>query len=67
MPIPSLAWVPIFILWCGIGNMVAILVVFYAALFPLMLNTWAGVRSVNPLWLGRPARWAPASARCSGR
>jgi len=51
MPIPSLAWVPIFILWCGIGNMVAILVVFYAALFPLILNTWTGVRSVNPLWL----------------
>ncbi len=51
MPIPSLAWVPIFILWCGIGNAVAILVVFYAALFPLVLNTWTGVRSVNPLWL----------------
>ena len=51
MPIPSLAWVPIFILWCGIGNMVAILVVFYAALFPLVLNTFTGVRSVNPLWL----------------
>lgn len=51
MPIPSLAWVPIFILWCGIGNMVAILVVFYAALFPLLLNTFTGVRSVNPLWL----------------
>lgn len=51
MPIPSLAWVPIFILWCGIGNTVAILVVFYAALFPLVLNTWTGVRSVNPLWL----------------
>jgi NitT/TauT family transport system permease protein len=51
MPIPSLAWVPIFILWCGIGNTVSILVVFYAALFPLVLNTWTGVRSVNPLWL----------------
>jgi NitT/TauT family transport system permease protein len=51
MPIPSLAWVPIFILWCGIGNTVAILVVFYAALFPLVLNTYTGVRSVNPLWL----------------
>jgi NitT/TauT family transport system permease protein len=51
MPIPSLAWVPIFILWCGIGNMVSILVVFYAALFPLLLNTYTGVRSVNPLWL----------------
>lgn len=51
MPIPSLAWVPIFILWFGLGNTVAILIVFYAATFPMLLNTWSGVRSVNPLWL----------------
>jgi NitT/TauT family transport system permease protein len=51
MPIPSLAWVPIFILWFGLGNTVAILIVFYAALFPMLLNSWSGVRGVNPLWL----------------
>ncbi len=51
MPIPSLAWVPVFILWFGLGNTVSILVVFYAATFPMLLNTWTGVRSVNPLWL----------------
>ncbi|MFZ0527842.1 MAG: ABC transporter permease [Xanthobacteraceae bacterium] len=51
MPIPSLAWVPIFILWFGLGNTVTILIVFYAALFPMLLNTWTGVRSVNPIWL----------------
>jgi NitT/TauT family transport system permease protein len=51
MPIPSLAWVPVFILWFGLGNTVSILVVFYAATFPMLLNTWSGVRSVNPLWL----------------
>ena len=51
MPIPSLAWVPVFILWFGLGNAVSILVVFYAATFPMLLNTWSGVRSVNPIWL----------------
>ncbi|HEY1362933.1 MAG TPA: ABC transporter permease [Xanthobacteraceae bacterium] len=51
MPIPSLAWVPVFILWFGLGNTVAILIVLYAALFPLLLNAWSGVRAVNPLWL----------------
>ena len=25
--------------------------VFYASLFPMLLNTWTGVRAVNPLWL----------------
>jgi NitT/TauT family transport system permease protein len=51
MPIPSLAWVPVFILWFGLGNTVAILIVFYAAIFPMLLNTWSGVRAVNPIWL----------------
>jgi NitT/TauT family transport system permease protein len=51
MPIPSLAWIPVFILWFGLGNTVTILIVFYAALFPMLLNTWSGVRSVNPIWL----------------
>jgi NitT/TauT family transport system permease protein len=51
MPIPSLAWVPVFILWFGLGNQVAILIVFYAALFPMLLNAWSGVRAVNQLWL----------------
>jgi NitT/TauT family transport system permease protein len=51
MPIPSLAWVPVFILWFGLGDTVTILIVFYAALFPMLLNTWTGVRAVNPLWL----------------
>ena len=51
MPIPSLAWVPVFILWFGLGNTVAVLIVFYAALFPMLLNAWSGVRAVNPLWL----------------
>jgi NitT/TauT family transport system permease protein len=51
MPIPSLAWVPVFILWFGIGNATAIGIVFYAALFPMLLNAWSGVRAVNPLWL----------------
>jgi NitT/TauT family transport system permease protein len=51
MPIPSLAWVPVFILWFGLGDTVSILIVFYAALFPMLLNAWSGVRAVNPLWL----------------
>jgi NitT/TauT family transport system permease protein len=51
MPIPSLAWVPVFILWFGLGNATAVGIVLYAALFPVLLNVWSGVRAVNPLWL----------------
>ena len=63
MPIPSLAWVPVFILWFGLGNTVTILIVFYAALFPMLLNTWSGVRSVNPLWLRAGERHGRRRAR----
>ena len=51
MPIPSFALVPLFMLWFGIGNVTTVLIVFYAATFPMAFNTWSGVRSVNPLWL----------------
>ena len=51
MPIPSLAWVPLFILWFGIGDLATTLVVTYAATFPMIYNVWTGVRSVNPIWV----------------
>jgi len=51
MPIPSFALVPLFMLWFGIGNLTTILIVLYAATFPMLFNTWSGVRAVNPLWL----------------
>lgn len=51
MPIPSLAWVPLFILWFGIGEVTTLLVVSYAATFPVVYNVWTGVRAVNPLWV----------------
>jgi NitT/TauT family transport system permease protein len=50
-PIPSLAWVPVLILWFGLGDTASIALVLYAATFPLVLNTWTGVRSVNRLWI----------------
>jgi NitT/TauT family transport system permease protein len=51
MPIPSFALVPLFMLWFGIGNLTTIIIVFYAATFPMLFNTWSGVRAVNPIWL----------------
>ena len=51
MPIPSFSLVPLFMLWFGIGNLTTILIVLYAATFPVMFNAWSGVRSVNPIWL----------------
>ncbi|MGH7120341.1 MAG: ABC transporter permease [Acetobacteraceae bacterium] len=60
LPIPSVAWIPLFVLWFGIGNTATTLVVIYAAFFPLVYNAWRGVKAVNPLWL-RAAKVAGAS------
>lgn len=51
MPIPSFSLVPLFMLWFGIGNLTTILIVLYASVFPILINTFSGVRAVNPLWL----------------
>ena len=52
MPIPSLAWVPVFILWFGLGNATADAASCSTPrCFPMLLNAWSGVRAVNPLWL----------------
>ncbi len=46
-PIPPLAWVPIAILWFGIGDKSASFIIFLGAFFPVLLNTIGGVLSIN--------------------
>jgi ABC-type nitrate/sulfonate/bicarbonate transport system permease component len=48
-PIPPLAWIPIAILWFGIGIRSAAFIIFLGAFFPVLLNTVSGVRSIDPL------------------
>jgi ABC-type nitrate/sulfonate/bicarbonate transport system permease component len=46
-PIPPLAWVPIAILWFGIGDRSSSFIIFLGAFFPILLNTIEGVLSIN--------------------
>jgi ABC-type nitrate/sulfonate/bicarbonate transport system permease component len=46
-PIPSSAYIPVAILFLGIDNEMKIFVVFLACIFPILLNTYSGVRSVD--------------------
>jgi ABC-type nitrate/sulfonate/bicarbonate transport system permease component len=48
-PIPSSAYIPVAILFLGIGDRMKIFVVFLACLFPILLNTYGGVRNVDPV------------------
>ena len=44
---PRIVWLPLMILWFGIGIGSKIVIVFAGAVFPLLINTYAGVKNVN--------------------
>jgi sulfonate transport system permease protein len=46
--IPLLGLLPLFIVWFGIGELPKDLIVLLGALFPMYINTFAGIRSVDP-------------------
>ena len=46
-PIPPLAYLPLTIIWFGIGDLSKIILIFLACFAPLALNARAGVRSVS--------------------
>ena len=45
--IPSIAWVPLFILWFGIGESPKVLLVAIGTTFPIYVNTYAAIRGVD--------------------
>jgi len=50
-PIPGLAYAPLFVIWFGLGNLPAVLLVGFAAAFPVAVNTWTGVKAVKEIWI----------------
>lgn len=59
-PIPPLAWIPLSILWFGIGDTQNQFIIFLGMFFPILLNTIAGVKNIEPN-LVRAARCLGAS------
>ena len=43
--IPIIAWIPLIILWCGIGELSKVVIIVMAAFFPIMMNTMSGISS----------------------
>ena len=50
-PIPGFAYAPLFLLWFGLGNFPTILLVAFVSMFPIIFNTWTGVKAVKEIWL----------------
>lgn len=46
-PIPPLAWIPITILWFGLGDAASYFLVFLGAFFPAFVATYTAVRSLD--------------------
>lgn len=58
--IPRIALIPILMLWLGVGDLLKIIIVFLAAIFPVSVNTTVGVRDISAE-LTEPARSMQAS------
>ena len=50
-PISPIAWFPFIILAFGIGNLPAIVIIFIAAFFPILLSTVSAVRKIDNIYL----------------
>ncbi|MEM0117999.1 MAG: ABC transporter permease [Conexivisphaerales archaeon] len=47
--IPNLAWIPLAIVWFGIGNYSKFFVIALAVFFPVFTNTYLGVKNIDPV------------------
>jgi NitT/TauT family transport system permease protein len=54
-PIPPIAYIPLAILWFGLGNPPAFFLISLGAFFPVLMNTISGVRTVDEIYI-RAAR-----------
>jgi len=50
-PISPIAWIPLAILWFGVGNASPIFLIFIASVFPLIVTTAAGVHTIEKRYL----------------
>lgn len=50
-PIPGLAWLPLAILWLGVGDRAIVFVIFFSAVWPLLFNTMAGVANLPGMYV----------------
>ena len=46
-PIPPLAWIPLAIVWLGLGDAAKMMVIFFAAFVPSVINSYTGVRQID--------------------
>jgi len=48
-PVPPIAWIPLSILWLGVGLVAKAFIIFVAAFVPCVINSHAGVKMTSPV------------------
>jgi NitT/TauT family transport system permease protein len=56
-PISPIAWIPIAILWFGVGDLSPIFLIFISSVFPMIVQTTAGVRTIDRRYLRAAANF----------
>jgi NitT/TauT family transport system permease protein len=56
-PISPIAWIPIAILWFGVGNVSPIFLIFISSVFPMVVQTTAGVHAIERRYLRAAANF----------
>jgi len=51
-PIPPIAWIPMAIIWFGLGEMTVYFLIFLAAFSNVTMNAYAGAKAVDPTLVG---------------
>ncbi|MCM0022160.1 MAG: ABC transporter permease [Tagaea sp.] len=46
-PIPALAWIPLAIVWLGLGDGAKVMILWFAAFVPAVINSFTGVRNID--------------------
>ena len=62
-PISPIAWIPISILWFGVGDVAPVFLIFLSAVFPMIVQTAAGVHTIEPQYLRAARNFGVTRAR----
>lgn len=46
-PIPPIAWIPLTILWIGVGVFAKVMIIFFSAFIPCLLNSYVGIQGTS--------------------
>ena len=64
-PVPPLAWIPLAIIWFGLGEPSKFFIIFLGAFFPVVTSAYQGVRGVDPTLIRAARTFGSRDGDCS--